>query len=59
MKTMSSSDGYRHEKKNPSRRSVPLPINRFGLRKWNALGRYSMSFCRKQIGEMCLPYLYL
>ena len=40
-------------------RSVPLPINRFGLRKWNALGRYSMSFCRKQIGEMCLPYLYL
>ena len=30
-----------------------------GLRKWNALGQYSMSFCRKQIGEMCLPYLYL
>ena len=59
MKTMSSSDGYRHEKKTPSRRSVPLPINRFGFeemeRSWSML-----SECQKdKIGETCLSYLYL
>lgn len=53
------SDKCRNEEENLSRRSVPLPINRFGLeemeRSWSML-----SECQKdKIGETCLSYLYL